>query len=158
MTVRLRILAAATASLGLAALAGGCYTVHTASSPSLSKLKLSGENGEIVEHVLFENTGWFLFYHIPIVCGNTADDAVLPMSFFSDQVTDDTVWRRMEERAKSLGARAVRTADASIEDVTFDVPGLSFPLVVPYVLCYREAQVSGVLVKDGSPKQAETDR
>ena len=143
------------AALGLCALAGGCYSVQTATSPVLSKCALSGDGGEIVEHVFAANEGWFLFYHLPIICGDTDKNAVLPVRFFHDEVTKECLWKRLGEYAREKGLRVVRPADGSLEDVTFDVPGFSVPVVLPFILCYRQTQVSALLVKDNPAKGEE---
>ena len=143
------------AALGLCALAGGCCSVQTASSPLLSKCTLSGDRGEIVEHVFAENEGWFLFYHLPIICGDTDENATLPVRFFHDEVTNDCLWKRLGEYAKGKGLRVVRPADGSLEAVTTDVSGFSVPIVLPFILCYRQAQVSALLVRDNPAKGEE---
>ena len=151
-------IAATAAALGLCALAGGCCSFQTASSPILSKCALSGDGGEVVEHVFAENKGWFLFYHLPIICGDTDKDAILPVRFFHDEVATDALWKRLGEYAKAKGLRVVRPADGSLEDVTSDIPGFSIPIALPFILCYREAQVSALLVKDGHAKGGEVAR
>ena len=37
------------------------------------------------------------------------------------------------------------------ERVIFDIPGTEIPLPIPYILCYREIQFSGVLVHSAAP-------
>lgn len=138
-----------------ALLVSGCYYIYPASSPTLSQCKFANEDGEIVEHLFVENCGWYLFYTIPICCGDTDESHWFPLVFFDDQVTDEAIQRRFAERVKAKGARAVGVTMVNRETVTFDVPGLPFPVVVPYILCAREVQISGTLIRDAGEEKRD---
>ncbi len=103
------------------------------------------------EHVLVSNYGWYLFHIIPLVCGNAAEDRVLPFIIFRNDVTMDKIQTRFMNYADSYGRRA--GVDISVRDlayttresVLFEIPGIHFPLPLPYILTYREIQLSGVI-------------
>ena len=112
----------------------GCFTVDSAN------VRKTGE-----EHLFVSNYGWYLFNAIPIACGNAAPDRLTPIVVFRDDVTMDKVQRRFMAYTKSVNRTATDLAYHNDESVMFEVPGLSFPLPIPYILTYREVQLSGVL-------------
>ena len=79
----------------------------------------------------------------------------MPESAYNSKVSNDSLYERLGEYARGKGLRVVRPADGSIEAVTTDVSGFSIPIVVPFILCYREAQVSALLVRDSPAKGEE---
>ena len=92
----------------------------------------------------------------------------MPWIFFRNDVTMDKIQRRFMMYADDYGRR-VATENAAVtasgenleriservkvrdlvyttsESVLFNVPGLNFPLPLPYILTYQEIQLSGVL-------------
>jgi len=120
------------------------------------------------EHVLITNYGWSLFGLIPLACGNADENATLPFVLFRNDVTMDKIQRRFMMYADDYGRR-VATENAAVtasgedleriservkvrdlayttsESVLFNVPGLNYPLPLPYILTYQEIQLSGVL-------------
>ena len=128
----------------------GCFTI---------------DRGQLIrtneEHVLVSNYGWYLFDLIPLTCGNAAEDRALPFIFFRNDVTMDKIQTRFMAYAEDYGRRAgvgvtVRNlVYTTRESVLFEIPGINFPLPVPYILTYREIQLSGVL--DRVPEQVLAD-
>ena len=111
----------------------GCFTIEN------TKIAATGEH-----HVFVSNYGWYLFNCIPLVCGNAAPDACIPFVMFRNDVTMDKIQRRFMDRAKSLSDGEIFDLSYSNDDsVLFEVPGLEFPLPVPYILTYHEIMLSG---------------
>ena len=123
------------------------------------------------EHVLVSNYGWYLFNLIPLACGNADERSSAPFMFFRNDVTMDKIQRRFMMYADEYGRRmAADGADAAEpvsygktierisehvqvhdlayttrESVLFEIPSVNFPFPIPYILTYREIQLSGVL-------------
>ena len=57
---------------------------------------------------------------------------------------------RMMEYAREQGADVGELTFFRDEQVFFSIPGSQFPVPIPYVLCFREIQFSGVLTKRGT--------
>lgn len=114
----------------------GCFTVNTATS-------------EVTEnhHLLVQNYGWRLFYAIPIVSGNAteADDRFGPWAFFRDDVTLDKVQKRFFKEAATLDGEVTDLTYYCRENILFDIPLTQLPMPIPYIICYREIQLSGVI-------------
>ena len=125
----------------------GCFSMDIATTSSLEKSALSPEDGRPKEHVVVSNYGWYLFNWIPLACGNATPDAMFPWKFFSNQVTSDLLHDRMMAHAAAQNADVKDFVFFRDEKVIFDLPGTNFPIPIPYVLCYREIQFSGVLTQ-----------
>ena len=134
--------------LTLPLLIGGCYFRYAATSPALQNCQYAEGGGEVIEHLFVENYGWYLFGTIPLFCGDTDENNSFPLVFFEDQATREAITRRFNERVKELNAKAVGVSYVNANAVTFDVPGLNFPLVIPYIICTRDVQISGTLIKE----------
>ena len=127
------VLAAVLAS-ALAA-AQGCFSIERARIES---------NGE--EHLFVSNYGWYLFGCVPLVCGNASEDPLFPIVFFRDDVTMEKIQGRFMKRAKETKHDRIYNLSYSNDDsILFEIPGLDFPLPIPYVFTYREMQLSGVM-------------
>lgn len=125
--------AAAGAVLGLAgSLLAGCFSIDHA------RFVRSND-----EHVLVSNYGWYLFHYIPLVCGNASRDRWLPWVMFRNDVRMDSVQGRFMDYAGDRKARDL--AYTTRETVMLEIPATNFSLPVPYLLTYREIQLSGVL-------------
>lgn len=98
------------------------------------------------EHVVVSNYGWYLFNRIPIACGNANPKSIFPWVFFSNQVSSSLLHDRMMSYAASTNADVKELAFFRDEQVFFNIPGTQFPVPLPYILCFREIQFSGVLV------------
>lgn len=121
----------------LSALAfGGCYSFETTRSK---------ETGE--RHIIAMNYGWYLFNRLPIICGNSRPKAERfgPWSFFKDEVTFDNTQRCF---MRDLAADPHDLHDLNYwvrENFLFEIPFVEIPLPIPYLITYREIQLSGVL-------------
>ena len=106
------------------------------------------------EHVVVSNYGWFLFNFIPLACGNASPKAAFPWTFFSDQVTSRLLHDRLMSYAATKRANVKELAFFRDEQVFFSIPGTQFPVPIPYILCFREIQFSGVLTpRSGEARQ-----
>ena len=113
------------------------------------------KDGLPVEHVVVANTGWFLFNFIPVACGNTADDATLPWKFFRNSVHERVLHDRITKYAAERQCDLEELNVFNDEQVLLTLPGLDFPILIPYVITYRELQISGVLVRNEPRAQAD---
>jgi len=134
-----------------AALLAGCYSMDVATNGALGESELSMEEGAPLEHVVVSNYGWFLFNAIPLACGNAEPDAILPWKFLSNQVKAELLHDRIMLRAADRNADVKDLAFFLDKQVTFDFPGTNFSIPVPYLLCYKEVQFSGVLTARRKP-------
>lgn len=99
------------------------------------------------EHVHTANYGWYLFHCIPLACGNASADAWSPWVAFRDDVTMDKIQHRFMRYANGQGAEVSDLTYVTNESVMLNIPGLNIPLPIPYLLTYREIQLSGVLTR-----------
>ena len=125
----------------------GCFSIDRSSSEAFRGSRLNVTDGEPMEHVVVSNYGWFLFDCVPLVCGNATPGASFPCRMFSDQVKADILQCRLTDYAANKKADLVDLHYFHNSNVLFSIPGLSLPIPIPYLLCYREIQFSGVLVK-----------
>jgi len=130
--VPIKFLAVAFAALGL----GGCFSIERA------YLLRTNE-----EHVLVSNYGWYLFHFIPVACGNASEDRWTPWVHFRDDVTMENVQRRFTMLADDPNESIRNPTYTTYESVMLEIPGLNLPLPVPYLLTYREIQLSGIISK-----------
>lgn len=124
-------LAAAFCALSLL---GGCFSLET------SVLSESGD-----ENILVTNYGWYLFNKIPLATGNAAEGAIAPTVMFRDDVTMEKIQGRVIGYAEAKGKKLKDMTYHNHDSVMFNVPGVDFPMPVPYVLTFREIQLSGVV-------------
>ena len=135
-----------------AALLAGCYSMDIATTDALQNSALSSRDGKVLEHVVVSNYGWYLFNWIPLACGNATPGAFFPWKFFSGQVKSDLLHDRLMAHAAAQNADVKDLAFFRNEKVCFDLPGTNFPVPIPYILCYREIQFSGVLMQHKDPE------
>lgn len=114
----------------------GCFTIDTSRST---------HTGE--QHLVVSNYGWRLFYFIPLCCGNATPekDRLGPWAFFRNDVTLEKVQSRFFETANQLDGSATDLTYCNNETVIFDIPFTNIPFPIPYFICYREIQLSGVV-------------
>ena len=136
-------------------LLGGCFSMEVASNEALRNSCHDTQADKPVEHVMVSNYGWYLFNCIPLVCGDTNPDATLPWIFFSDQVDPILLHDKLMKYTNSKGANMTDLVFNRYEEVFFDVPGSDIPFPLPYLVCYREIQFSGVLTKHIAQKNAD---
>ena len=133
-----------------AVLLAGCYSMDIAATNSLKTSALSANDARPKEHIVVSNYGWYLFNFIPIACGNSKPDAFFPWSFFSNQVTTELLHDRVMSYAAAQNADVRDLTFFCDKKVIFDLPGTHFPIPIPYLLCFKEVQFSGVLThRDG---------
>ncbi len=112
----------------------GCFTLETA------ELSKSGD-----ENILVTNYGWYLFNVIPLATGNAAEGAFAPTVMFRNDVTMEKVQGRVVAYAERAGKALRDLAYHNHDSVMFNIPGTDLPIPLPYVLTFREIQLSGVL-------------
>ena len=123
-------LALATACLGLS----GCFHLQR------GEIRTTNQ-----EHLHVENYGWYLFHVIPLACGNASLDAWMPWVCFRDDVTLEKIQSRFMTYANGQQADVDTLDYKATESVMLNIPGLNIPLPIPYLLTYREIQLSGIL-------------
>lgn len=122
-----------------AAVLTGCFSIEA------GRLETTGE-----EHVLASNYGWYLFHFIPLACGNADSGGLLPWVIFRNDVTMDKIQERFLDYARKdkNGGGMVNLSYRTQESVLFEIPGSNIPIPLPYIISYKEIQLSGVLVPD----------
>lgn len=133
---------AKTFMFGMAALLlAGCFSFESA------VMTKSGD-----ENVLVTNYGWYLFNVFPLATGNAAEKAISPTVFFRNDVTMDKVQFRAQRYADAQGKKLGDMSYHNSSSVMFNIPGTDFPIPVPYILTFREIQLSAVLKGTDAPK------
>ena len=114
----------------------GCFSIDTA---------ISATTGD--EHVVVSNYGWTLFNCIPLCCGNATkeDSRFGPWAFLRNDVTMEKLQNRFMDYAKSRGRELENLTYHSYATVLFNIPFTQIPVPLPYVVCFRELQLSGVV-------------
>ena len=127
-----RLLTVLTVALSLA----GCFSLDSSRDPATGN-----------EHVLVSNYGWRLFNCIPLFCGNAYNgrDQLGPWAFFRDDVTLEKIQGRFMDYAKENGRTISDLSYHNYETVLFTIPSTAIPIPIPYIVCYREIQLSGVV-------------
>ena len=82
------------------------------------------------EHIFVEDYGWKLFNWIPL---------------FRSDITLERVQKELMTESARRGKVATDLVYHTNDRVTFDIPLVVVTLPLPYVLCYHEVQISGVL-------------
>jgi len=131
----------------MAVFSHGCFSFEKSNMKFSDKpiAKLHEHGGTPDEHVFASNYGWYLFNVMPIVCGNAREGAVFPWSFFCNEVDETVIQNRITSYAAERGCDVADINIFNNEQVLLDI--YSIPVPIPYVCCYREMQISGVLVK-----------
>ncbi len=112
----------------------GCFSVdHSVSN-------ITGE-----EYVLVSNYGWSLFGSIPVCCGNANENNILPWALFRDDVTMEKAQKRLMKYAENHGKSISNLLYYNNENILFTLPLTEISIPVPYFICYKEIQLSGVL-------------
>lgn len=140
-----------------AVLCAGCFSIERAAlPPEIDTAASVGKGTTSKEHVLVSNYGWYLFNRVPIVCGNARKGAFFPWVFFRNDVDETKLQDRFTGYAAEIECDVDDLAMFNSEQVLLDV--YSIPVPIPYVCCYREMQISGVLVKRPSAADAAAAR
>ena len=102
-----------------AACLSGCLSTEVSTSETCGK-----------RHIVVSDYGWKLFNCIPL---------------FRSDITMKRVQEAMAEEAAKQGATVADIVYHNNDTVMFDLPLVGFSIPIPYVVCYKEIQVSGVL-------------
>ena len=140
-----------------AALCAGCFSIERAAlPPDVGTAASVGKGTTSKEHVLVSNYGWYLFNRVPLVCGNARKEAFCPWVFFRNDVDETKLQDRFTGYASEIGCDVDDLAMFNSEQVLLEV--YNIPVPIPYICCYREMQISGVLVKRPSAADAAAAR
>ena len=94
-------------------------------STEVSKSEVCG-----IEHIYTSDYGWKLFNCIPL---------------FRPDITLDRVHKALEEEATKRGKTPAGLTYRNYDTVLLEIPILYIPIPIPYIFCYHEVQLSGVL-------------
>lgn len=136
-------------STALLALLAGCFSMESApmSLSPREQIHLRSTDALPAEHVVIANSGWFLFNAWPLACGNAGENATFPWRLFSDCVNLDLLHNRLTKYASIRKYNAEDLRVYKSEQVFLSIPGTSLPIPIPYIITYRELQISSVLTK-----------
>ena len=126
------------ATLGVTLCLTGCFSIETGTVPRTQN-----------EHLIVSNYGWYLFHFIPVACGNASKDRWLPWTLFRNDVTMHKIQSSFMDYAREHGGtdNVDNLSYTSRDSVMLEIPGLELPLPIPYLLTYREIQLSGEIRK-----------
>ena len=136
----------------------GCFSLATAAPDSFAAPRRANGFRTPREHVVVSNYGWYLFNWIPLACGNARTGARFPFVLFRDDVKESIVHDKIT--SSYAVARGLDLEELNLiftENVLLTLPGTSVPIPLPYVVCYRERLVSGVLVERRPPKMRPSE-
>lgn len=94
-------------------------------STEVSKSEICG-----IEHIYVDDYGWKLFNWIPI---------------FRSDITLERVQKELMAEANRRGKVATDLICHYHDKMSFDIPLVVINIPIPYVICYHEIQLSGVL-------------
>ena len=138
----------------------GCFSLQTASLNEAAgeglRLHASSEMPPVA-HTVVSNDGWYLFNLWPLASGNATEGARMPFRLFRNDVQEDILHGRLTKYAQSQGCDVADLVLLSNEQVLLSIPGLNFPLPIPYIFTSRRIQLSAVLVKHAEVSTIETD-
>jgi len=97
----------------------GCLSVEVSTSETCG-----------TRHIAASDYGWKLFNCIPL---------------FRRDITMHRVQEALTAEAARQGAVATDLVYHNEDSVMLDIPLVGFSIPIPYVLCYKEVQLSGVL-------------
>ena len=109
----------------LTALTGAVLGLSGCMSTEVSTSETCG-----TRHIVVTDYGWKLFNCIPL---------------FRSDITMKRVQDELMSEAAKRGAVATDLVYHNDDAVMFNIPLVGFSIPVPYVVCYREIQLSGVL-------------
>ena len=82
------------------------------------------------EHIFVTDYGWKLFNWLPL---------------FRSDITLERVQKEVMAESNRRGKVATDITLHTYDKVTFDIPLVVITIPIPYIICYHEIQVSGVL-------------
>lgn len=119
------------------ALCAGCYSVEVVDSPVFGDASAG--------HVTVSNYGWTLFGCVPVVCGNANADSWCPFAFFCNDLRPEQAMSRLSSVAAERNAAETDVWYFGTNDVLFDL----YYAPIPWVIVYKEVNLSANLVKKG---------
>ena len=122
------------------ALCTGCYTVEVVDSPVFGDASAG--------HVTVSNYGWTLFGCVPVVCGNANADGWCPFAFFRNDLKPEQAMARLDAAAAARNAVEKDVWYFGTNDVLFDF----YYAPIPWVIVYKEVNLSANLVKKGGAR------
>ncbi len=127
-------------------LLAGCFSVDVATSSNFRNFRINGGEDRPLAHLVVSNYGWYLFGSVPVVCGNAREEARLPWAFFRDDVQPAILHNRFNAIARSQNCTVNDMFLCSDDSIFFELPLVNVSVPIPYLVCYREHQLSGTLV------------
>lgn len=113
----------------------GCFSID-----------ISSTDGQIMsEHVVVSNYGWYLFHFIPLTTGNATPGGWCPFTLFRNDVTMEKIQTRFMDYAQERHLKPQDISYHNTESVMLEIPGLGIMIPIPYLITYREIQLSGVM-------------
>ena len=144
----------AAALVAVLAAVSGCVSIDRCGAETLGGLSINGTDAKPVEHIVVSNFGYYLFNIFPLVSGNANPDRWFPILFFSDHV-------KLPKMQTLLAAEVQKRQGVEIAELTSNydaAPCFSVSLdpksLLGLLFCYREIQVSAVLVEEDRTKEA----
>lgn len=131
-------------ALALTSLTTGCFTVDSASSALLEP--------DADEHVIVRNYGWNLFGVIPLVCGNADVDSSWGSTFFKDEVTLEIAHGVLSKYVADSGREICDIVVMADRKALWSVQLFVVPISLPWVVQYKEVNVSATLVRKGGTR------
>jgi len=80
---------------------------------------------------------------IPLATGNTTESPIVPFSIFRNNVTMDKLQKALFDEAKRKNRQVENLVWNNYDTMLFEIPGFSVTIPVPYLITYREMQLSG---------------
>ncbi len=131
-------------SLALALVCSGCFTLDCAESPLLAP--------DADAYVVVRNYGWNLFGFIPLVCGNADIDSSWGSTFFKDEVTLEIAHGVLSQYVADSGREICDIVVMADREALLSVPLFVVPISLPWVVQYKEVNVSATLVRKGGTR------
>ncbi len=133
----------------LLVLVTGCFSMESAPMrlSAREQIHVRASGGIPTEHVVIANSGWYLFNAWPLACGNAREDAWLDWRFFSDEVYLDLLHNRLTRHAARKGCLVEELNVFNNEQVLLSISVTGFTIPIPYIITFRELQLSCVLTK-----------
>ena len=145
----------AAAAAAVLAAASGCVSIDRCGADTLGALSVRGTDARPVEHIVVSNFGYYLFNMFPLVTGNANQERWFPCRFFSDHV-------KLPKMQSLLAAEVQRHHGIEIAELAshYDAaPCFSVSLdpksLLGLFFCYREVQLSAVLVEPAGEEAAD---
>ena len=131
-------------AVALALACSGCFTLDSSTSALLAP--------DADEHVIVRNYGWFLFGSVPLVCGNADIDSFWGSTFFKDEVTLEIAHGVLSQYVADSGREICDIVVMADREALLSVPLFVVPISLPWVVQYKEVNVSATLVREGGAR------